>query len=279
MISRQQNALSSTAGVMEQVHRNANRALLGIVWLSSGIFGLYILANYASAWFDGDLQRWNNVLPDIYQPGASAASLGIGLHFAAGGIILLLGGLQLLAGLRSKYPTFHRVTGRIYVSVSMLAAIGGLAFIALKGTVGGTVMDIGFGLYGLLMLLAAMQTIRFALAKNFSDHQAWAWRLYALAIGSWLYRMDYGLWLALADWVGHTDGFDGWFDRIMAFFFYIPNLIIVELMIRARNNGTSDSLRMVATGAVLTACVILIFSTWTFTTVAWLPAIVNWVVS
>lgn len=265
--------------VPEQVHRSANRALLGIVWLSSGIFGLYILANYASAWFEGDLERWNNVLPDIYQPGETAASLGIGIHFAAGGIILLLGGLQLIAGIRRNYPTFHRVTGRIYVSVSMLAAVGGLAFIALKGTVGGTVMDIGFGLYGLLMLLAAVQTIRFGMAKKFSHHQAWAWRLYALAIGSWLYRMDYGLWLALTDWVGHTDGFDGWFDRIMAFFFYMPNLVIVELMIRSRNKTASDTLRMASTVAVLAACGILLLATWTFTTLAWWPAIVDWVVS
>jgi hypothetical protein len=274
-----QNSPSAPTAVLELVHRHANRALLGIVWLSSGIFGVYILANYASAWFEGDLERWNNVLPDIYQPGESAASLGIGIHFAAGGIILLLGGLQLIAGIRNNYPTVHRVSGRIYVSVSILAALGGLAFIALKGTVGGTVMDIGFGLYGSLMLLAAVQTIRFAMAKNFSNHQAWAWRLYALAIGSWLYRMDYGLWLALTDWVGHTDGFDGWFDRIMAFFFYIPNLVIVELMIRARNRTASDTLRMASTVAALAACGILLLATWTFATVAWLPAIMDWVVS
>jgi len=274
-----QNSANPSVVLTDQLHRVANQALLGIVWISSAIFGLYILANYAAAWFDGDLQRWNNVLPEIYVPGESAASIGIGLHFAAGGVILLMGGLQLIDGIRNNYPTFHRIIGRVYVAVSMIAAIGGLSFIVLKGTVGGTVMDIGFGLYGVLMFLAAIQTIRYAMVRQFTDHQAWAWRLYALAIGSWLYRMDYGLWLALTEWAGHTDGFDGWFDRIMAFFFYIPNLIIVELMVRSRNKSAGSTLRMATTVAVVAACGILIIATWTFAKVAWVPAIVDWVVS
>ena len=255
----------------------ASRALLAIVWVSSAIFGLYILANYASAWFEGDMERWNSVLPEIYTPGEPAASVGIGLHFAAGGLILLLGGLQLIQSIRTHYPLFHRVIGRIYVSVSLLAAIGGLWFIVVQGTVGGTVMNIGFGLYGVLMFLAAVQTLRYAMQRQIQIHQAWAWRLYALAIGSWLYRMDYGLWLVLTDWVGHTDGFDGWFDRIMAFFFYIPNLIIVELMIRARSRQASGVTRWVSTTAVVMACGLLLVATWNFATVAWFPAIVSWV--
>ena len=58
-------------------------------------------------------------------------------------------------------------------------------------------MDIGFGLYGALMVLAAIQTFRYARARSLSRHRTWALRLFALAIGSWLYRMDYGFWLLL----------------------------------------------------------------------------------
>lgn len=44
--------------------------------------------------------------------------------------------------------TPHRVGGRIYVAASLLAGVGGLGFIAVKGTIGGTVMDLDFAGYG-----------------------------------------------------------------------------------------------------------------------------------
>lgn len=263
----------------DALYRFSSRALLAIVWISSFIFGLYILANYAAAYFENDMVRWNNVLPEIYDPNQPQASLGIGLHFAAGGLILILGGMQLLGSVRSNYPRVHHWTGRLYVLLSMVTAIGGLSFIAIKGTVGGLVMDIGFGLYGILMFIAAVQTVRYAMARQLLDHQAWAWRLYALAIGSWLYRMDYGLWLILTDLTGHTTEFDGWFDYIMAFFFYIPNLIVVELMIRARAQGSSKGLRTTASVIMLCSGLLLIVATWGFARVAWLPVITDFLIS
>ncbi|MFK7865491.1 MAG: DUF2306 domain-containing protein [Pseudohongiellaceae bacterium] len=261
------------------IFRASSRALLLTVWASSLLFGLYILANYAAAFFQDDLLRWNNVLPEIYDPDQPNASVGIGLHFAAGGIILVLGAVQMIGAIRSSYPRLHHWIGRFYVLLSIIVSVGGLSFIAIKGTVGGLVMDVGFGLYGILMLLAALQTVRYAMARNLLDHQAWAWRLYALAIGSWLYRMDYGLWLILTDWAGHTDEFDGWFDHLMAFFFYIPNLIIVELMVRSRSQQSSARLRNAASFTMISASILLIVATWGFARVAWLPAIATFLSS
>lgn len=263
----------------ESLYRFSSRALLSIVWLSSFLFGLYILAHYAAAYFDDDLLRWNDVLPEIYVPGNPGASVGIGLHFAAGGMILLLGGIQLIEGIRRSYPRIHHWIGRFYILTSLIASIGGLSFIAIRGTVGGLVMDVGFTGYGLLMLLSSVQTVRYAISRDISAHQAWAWRLYALAIGSWLYRMDYGLWLVLTDWIGHTSEFNGWFDYFMAFFFYVPNLIIVELMIQARNRANNLRLRNAVSVSMISACILLLVATWGFARVAWIPAIVQWVAS
>ncbi|WP_199200384.1 DUF2306 domain-containing protein [Adhaeribacter arboris] len=142
--------------------------------------------------------RWNEVLPGLYEQGSVTTTSGIGLHFATGGIILLLGSIQLVDNIRLRFPTWHRWIGRIYVISSLLAALGGLLFILLKGTIGGLVMDLGFGLYGVLMLVAAIETYRHAVALRFEKHRAWALRLYALAIGSWF--IPHGLWfLATVD--------------------------------------------------------------------------------
>ena len=277
MTSTIDDAVVSLPNTGLDLYRLSCRILMAIVWFSCAFFGLYILANYAAAYFDNDLLRWNNVLPEIYVPGRPAASVGIGLHFAAGGLILILGGIQLIASLRNRFPKLHQWTGRVYVLASIVTALGGLSFIVIRGTVGGAVMNIGFGLYGVLTFVAAVQTIRYAMARQFVIHQAWAWRLFALAIASWLYRMEYGLWFLLTDNIWHTDDFQGGFDYFMDFFFYVPNLIIVELMIRGRDNQGSVRFRKLASGVMALASVTLLFATWAFAQIAWMPAISNWI--
>jgi hypothetical protein len=217
------------------------------VWVSAGLFGLYILAFYAAALFEGNLERWNNILPGLYQAGSRVSTGSIGLHFATGGIFLMLGSIQLIESVRLRWPAFHRWVGRVYVLSCLLAAMGGLTFIVVKGTIGGTVMDIGLGLYGVLMLLAAVQTYRHARTRQIEQHRAWALRLYALAIGSWLYWMDYGFWIMLTDAYGHGDNFTGPFDQTMAFFFYIPNLLVAEVFTRSRRFRLSPILNVATT--------------------------------
>ncbi|MPR32431.1 DUF2306 domain-containing protein [Salmonirosea aquatica] len=251
--------------------------LVVTVWVSAGLFGLYILAFYAAALFGGNLEKWNNILPGLYQKESVYATLGIGLHFAMGGIILMLGSIQLIEAIRVRYSRFHRWVGRVYVSAALLAAIGGLVFILVKGTIGGTVMSIGFSLYGILMFIAGIQTFRHARARRIEKHRAWALRLYALAIGSWLYRMDYGFWIMLADGAGHLDNFQGPFDRVMAFFFYIPNLLVAEVFIRSLRYKTSAVLNVLSALVLLLMITFLVVGTYYFTKIYWGPAILSWI--
>lgn len=253
--------------------RWTSRALVATVWISATLFGLYILAFYAGALADGDMAQWNQVLPRLYEPETTVATAGIGLHFAAGGVILVLGCIQLIDTVRSRFPALHRWLGRLYVLAAFLAGVGGLAFIAAKGTVGGAVMDIGFGLYGILTVVAAVETFRHARAGRLDVHRVWALRLFALAIGSWLYRMDYGFWILLTDGLGHTGDFRGPFDRVMSFFFYIPNLLVVEAFVRARHITAAPALKLAAATVMAAATVFLILGTYFFTKIFWGPAI------
>lgn len=256
--------------------RGVSVCLVATVWTSSLIFGVFILAFYASPLAGGDLTAWNRVLPDIYTEGRPAATWGIGLHFAAGGLILILGSVQLLGRLRQLYPRIHRWLGRIYVLACLLASVGGLTFILTTGTVGGPVMSVGFGLYGALMFVSAVHTYRFARARQWESHTLWSWRLYALAIGSWLYRMDYGFWLAMTDGVGHTSAFRGWFDAFMSFFFYLPNLLIVEVLFRTRRPTLSPQLQSLGVLTLALVTSFVAFGTYVFTRRFWGPAILDW---
>lgn len=247
--------------------------LVATVWVSSLLFGLFILSFYFVALLEGNTGQWNRVLPGLYDETTRSATTGIGVHFAAGGIILVLGCIQLLRSVRRRYPALHRWVGRLYVLAAILAALGGLVFIFLKGTIGGLVMDIGFTGYGVLMLLAAFETFRQARAKRFDTHRAWAIRLFALAIGSWLYRMDYGFWLLFTDGLWHTDTFNGPFDYFMDFFFYIPNLLVAELFIRRRKVSDHPTVKWLMASALFIATIFLLLATYFFTTRLWGPAI------
>jgi hypothetical protein len=244
-------------------------------WISGAIFGVYILAFYLGAAPAGDLGRWNRTLPRLYEPGDPFATLAIGAHLAVGAIVLLLGPIQLIGPLRRAWPSLHRWLGRLYVLAAGLAGAGGLGFILTQGTIGGAPMNLGFGLYGALMILAAVQTYRHARARRVAEHRRWAIRLFALAIGSWLYRMDYGFWLLIANGAGHAHGFTGWFDVLMAFFFYIPNLIVAELFLRARRTRAHPILSALGALVLVAATGFVSLGTYYFTLYYWGPGIIG----
>ena len=83
--------------------------------------------------------------------------------------------------------------------------------------------------FGVLTLLAAIQTIRHAQASRLNAHAKWALRFFWLAIGSWLYRVHYGLWYLTTDGLWSNAAFTGVFDLIQNFAFYVPYLIGLEI--------------------------------------------------
>jgi hypothetical protein len=219
------------------------------------------------------MHKWNSHLPGLYEPSRPLATWGLGLHFIGGGLILALGSIQFFRPLRERWPRVHRWIGRVYILAAIATGVGGVTFIAVNGTIGGGFMNVGFALYGALVTVAALQTIRYGWQRKLDLHRAWAIRLFALAIGSWLYRMDYGFWIMLRGEVGHTADFRGWFDIVMDFFFYLPNLLVAEAVIRARHVERSATHRLIASALCLGATGFLLLGTYYFTKFVWGPAI------
>ena len=123
---------------------------------------------------------------------------------------------------------------------AFIAGVGGTLFVFLKGTIGGTWMSVGFSMSGILVAYAAAKTYLHARAHQFEQHRAWAIWLFALVVGSWLYRMEYNIWLRLLHGAGHGHHYSGLFDHVMDFFFYVPNLILAELFIRGKAVPTAQ---------------------------------------
>ena len=252
-------------------------ALVAASWISAGLFGLYILAFYLGAIPRNQLGAWNDNLPGVYEPGNTVAFLAMAAHLAMGGIILVLGPIQFIDRIRNAAPRIHRYIGRVYVVTCGVAGVGGLGFILSKGTIGGRMMDAGFGLYGVLMVVAAVETWRHAVARRFDTHRAWAIRLFALAIASWLYRMEYGFWFIAVGKTGHTPDFRGVFDVLMVFAFYVPTLIVAEIYLRGRRraSGSSPVVQTALVATLLLATLLVAVGTYYFAKLYWLPGIVN----
>jgi len=250
------------------------RLLVASSWISGALFGAYILLFFGGTALSGEAARWDESLEGLHDPERLWATLAIGLHFLTGGILLLLGPVQLINSVRRSRPLLHRWLGRLYVLSAGLAGVGGITFILANGTIGGTLMNGGFGLYGALMVLTAERTFTHARAGRREQHRAWAIRLFALTVGSWLYRMEYGLWFLTMGRAGHTSTFDGPFDAVMMFFFYLPNLAVTELFIRARRQGTPVA-RLSAAAVLLATSAFVVVATWAFTADYWGPGMVS----
>lgn len=215
---------------MKTVVQTSSLLLLVLLTLPFAIYA----ANFAQGGFRDALPE-----PHYIQSESVAANAFVFGHMAAGALVTLMVPLQLIAPLRRRFPVLHRWSGRFIVSAAIITAIGGLGYILLRGTIGGTPMDIGFALYGLLLLLSAAQTIHHARARRLALHYAWALRLFWLALASWLYRVHYGVWYLATDGLWSNPQFTGGFDLVQNFAFYLPYLLGVEIYLRRR--GSPDT--------------------------------------
>ncbi|MEO1704214.1 MAG: DUF2306 domain-containing protein [Pseudomonadota bacterium] len=157
------------------------------------------------------------------------ATLSIYVHMVLGGLLTLLAPLQLSQAVRARRPVLHRANGRLVGTLAIITGLTGLYYIARQGTIGGPWMNVGFAIYGALLILAAAQTLRFAVRRD-ARHAAWAGRLIILALASFFYRVQYTIWAIIAGEAGMEPDFSGAFDRVMVFGFYVPWLILYEVV-------------------------------------------------
>lgn len=170
----------------------------------------------------------------LWVASAPGQTRGLMVHMITGGAITLLVPVQAALGAWGGWPVLHRWLGRILLPLALVTAFGGLVFIAGIGTIGGRWMDLGFTLYGALMLLAALKAWRRAVERDWPAHRAWALRLVVLALASWMFRVHYGLWFLATGGLGSTSALDGPFDRVQVLAFFVPYLALLEVWLRRR---------------------------------------------
>lgn len=145
------------------------------------------------------------------------------VHVAGGVTALLVGPLQFVRRIRTRWPAFHRATGAIYIAACAIGAPAGL-MLAL-GATAGPVASVGFAIPALLWPLFTWLGWRAAIERRFADHRAWMLRSYALTSTAITLR----LMLPASALLG-LDFFEAY--RVISWLSWSTNLVLFEYYIR-----------------------------------------------
>src|SRR6056297_662259 len=198
------------------------------------IGGMIITAHELHGVLRGLLSRNPAEVSRVFHNDGILANVGIALHMIAGAVLTFGAPLQALPIVRRRWPGLHRRFGYGLFVLAVATGLGGLVYITVSGTIGGWWMSLWFAIYGAAMIWTAVNTVYFALAKDLRRPFAWAVRLVVLAVGSCIYRMHYAIWFAATGGVASNEEFTGLFDQVQVVAFFVPYLLIAEIVLRWR---------------------------------------------
>ena len=266
----------ATASTATRILTIAATAWLVVATVGQWLFGLYILLFYGKTTLTGDFARWNRVLPHGYVEGDWKGNLIVGSHVLLAAVLVIGGPLQLIPFIRQNFPRFHRWLGRTYVTTAIVVSSAGLIMVWTRGTIGDLTQKISISLQAIYIISFALLAIRYARARQFDQHRAWALRLFMVTNGVWFFRVGLMCWLLIN---GGPVGFDpktftGPFLTALAVFTYaLPvSLLVLELYFYAQKKP--NRLFRLATAALIFLCtVIMAIGIFGATMGMWLPRI------
>jgi uncharacterized membrane protein len=155
------------------------------------------------------------------------------VHIVASMLAILIGPFQFLPGIRKgRLLKFHRWLGRIYLLGILFGGLGGL-YMA-QFAYGGTISELGFGALASLWLYSGYMAYKHIRNRDIEQHRQWMIRNYALTFAGAMLRV----WLPLTGGTG-IDFVTRY--MIIAWFCWVPNLLVAEWIIRRSRRSQRGS--------------------------------------
>jgi hypothetical protein len=143
-------------------------------------------------------------------------------HVLVSGLILLSGFLQIVQRIRLRWPRFHGLLGRFYVSgILFFAAPGALVMSMFIGR--GPIVFASFLLQTTLWFLFTIMAFRKAVERNFVQHEIWVMRSFALTVAAITLR----LYVFFASFTP-VELNSALAYGMIAWLSWLPNLLLVE---------------------------------------------------
>ncbi len=201
------------------------------------LFVAFILLFYYFHILTGNYAAWDaRPLITGYVAGDAPGNRQFAIHVLAAAVMTLAGLLQLVPAVRRNWPSLHRWSGRTFLVMAALLALGGLWLVWARGSYLTLTGAIAISLDGFLILgFGAMAWLR-ARQRDFMAHRRWALRTFMVASGVWFMRIGYIAWGMATGGAGIKSGMSGPFDLIWGFATYLLPLAILELFLRAERS-------------------------------------------
>jgi uncharacterized membrane protein len=183
----------------------ANRRLVQSLWAAViflAFIGITVAARRTIVLVrPGTLSARNNPAAELDKSFVDRRALTLA-HIVPGMLFMVLGPLQFVRGLRSKYLQVHRWCGRLFLTASAVVGVSGLT-LAYGKTIGGVDEKAAITLFGSFFLIALAKALRHALRREFAQHREWMIRGYSIGLAVATIRPIMGTFFAAAVLRGH----------------------------------------------------------------------------
>jgi len=216
-------------------------------------FAISVAVFYGLTVLRGNIQAWNRILARGFETGATMSNTALVGHILFATVISIAGALQLIPGIRNRFPAFHRWNGRLFVLAAFTQAITGIYLtVWVRKLLGDTTQHVVSVLGALLIIFCAVMALRFAMQRDFTTHRRWALRLFLVASASWFIRLGFAVTLVLLGPIGFDSAtFSGPLVTFWSIAQYLLPLGVLELYLWAQDRP--GALRRMATAGVLFA--------------------------
>src|SRR5258708_15170122 len=184
---------------------NPNRALVRFLWTAViflAFIGLAVATRRTIVLLRPEsFSSANNLAGQLDAHFANHTPLTL-MHILPAMLFMVLGPLQFVGSLRSKYPQIHRWSGRIFLTASAVVGVSVLTM-AFGKTIGGADEKAAITLFGTFFLIALAKSLWHALRRELAQHRECMIRGYAIGLAVATVRPIMGTFFAAAVLRGH----------------------------------------------------------------------------
>jgi uncharacterized membrane protein len=235
------------------------------------VFAFAVASFYGLTAARGNFVGWSKSITHGYVVGDTTGNFAVAMHLVSAVVVMLAGAVQLVPGVRARFPSFHRWNGRIYMGTAVTLSLAGLYMHWVRGSVGDLISHLVSSLNAVLIWVCGGLALRYALARDFRRHRRWALRFFLVVSASWFFRLMFFLWLLLFGPVGFDPStFRGPLLTFMSFAQLIVPLAMLEVYLWARD-GAGAVQRVTTAAGLFVMTLAMAAGIFAVTMAVWVP--------